>query len=482
VLSFADTSLRTTVAMRDQAAGAANADGAAKIAINALRQGTYSVNTGGTCFSGGSTLTLSNFYQPAGGAPDSAVVTCAQDTTNSAADPNVAISAANKPGNAILTLGTSGAEDGINLKVSGGRTLKVHGGIFSNSNIDVELGRLETDTSVAARGACTTGAITSVPAATCNLGAVSDPRAADPNYSPPSGSATAQTVPACRGNGNVVTFTPGLYTGNATANALNNLTKSSGCKDAIFWFPPGTYYFDLPENKPWQIDTGYVVGGLATLVDGTPPPIPGACASPIPLPPPATGWVKPPPNSGVQFVFGGATQLQLSATKFELCGTYSATRPPIAVYGLKADSNGVPAQSGCVIQVGGCPVITSDNSPNSRFYVQGTTYVPKASLDISLNNATGQVFRYGVVARSLSLNPTGSANLSNPVIEVPDDSPGYGLRTTVYLTVYVCPGVSTCTTATGKLRLRIKVGLIDTSGVPVAGARQVTVYSWSVQR
>src|SRR5262245_58873402 len=59
-LSVADTSMRTTMALRDQAAYAASADGAAQVAINALRKGSYD-GTGGTCFSGGNGLTLANF-------------------------------------------------------------------------------------------------------------------------------------------------------------------------------------------------------------------------------------------------------------------------------------------------------------------------------------------------------------------------------------------------------------------------------------
>jgi len=132
--------------------------------------------------------------------------------------------------------------------------------------------------------------------------------------------------------------------------------------------------------------------------------------------------------------------------------------------------------------VGSCPTVLSTNSPNSRFYIQGTTYIPKGSLDISLNNNTGQVFRFGVIARSLALSPTGSANLNDPVIEVPDDTPGGGKRTVLYLNVYVCPGSGTCSSGTGRLRLRAKVALNDPTGATVPGAREITVLSWSVVR
>jgi hypothetical protein len=480
-LSFADTSIRTTVALRGQATAAASADGAAQIAINTLRRGSYTGT--GNCFDSGPALTLSNVYQPPSGPADSAAVTCENDAGHGG-DGGLPINSSNKPGSAILTLGTSSSENGIFVKVSGGGQLKVKGGIFSNSNINVTLGSLAAQLAgVKARTACT-GTITSTPPPACNIGNVADPKGNDPLYVPTGAPATPRTVPSCPGDGKVVEFQPGLYD-DGDINALNGLTRSSGCKNAIFWFHPGTYYFDFPSNKPWLIDTGYLVGGLPQpgrpFVDGEPPTIPGACQAPIP---PADGspWIKPPPDAGVQFVFGGTSQFQIKAAQFELCGTYQSDKPPIALFGLKTAVSGVPAQSGCAVTVGGCPTVQSDNSPNSRFFVQGTTYVPGGSLDIALNNNTGQVFRYGVIARSLALNPTGSANLSQPVIEVPDDAPGGGKRTVLYLSVYVCQGAGTCSSGTGRLRLRAKVAINDPTGATVPGAREVTVLSWSVAR
>lgn len=476
VLSFADTSIRTTLHLRDQAANVAGADGAAQIAINELRQGTFD-GTAGKCFGAAQpNLSLPNFYQASSGSAYSAFVTCDLDAAKSAASP-VAISAANKPGNAILTLGTSPSEDGLNIKVGGGRTLKVHGSIVSNSTINVVQGTLDTNAGVTARGDCT-GSITSVPAKVCDTATAT----ADPGYPAPATTPTQKPVPTCSGRGKVVEFSPGLYT---DLTSLNNLTDGTGCKSGIFWFHPGTYYFDF--GGEWLIDTGYLVGGTPTtpLVDGTPPNIPGSCQTPIPPDPlPAGGWTRPGPDAGVQFVFGGVSRIRVKAAQAEICGTYSTTSPPLAVYGLKTAVGTVPAQNGCITAVpylsSGCAVIKTENSPTSRLYIQGTTYVPRAALDISLNNLTGQVFRYGVIARSLLVSPTGSADLTGPVIEVPDDSPGYGLRTVVHLNVYLCPGAAACSAA-GKLGLQATVGLVDRSGTPVAGRREVTIYNWSEQ-
>ncbi|MDT5023866.1 MAG: hypothetical protein QOE61_292 [Micromonosporaceae bacterium] len=494
VMSFADTGIRTTLNLRSQATDAASADGAAQVAINALRQGNYK-GTGVNCFGASDTLPLPKFYQSPSGSTYSAAVKCLPDTAKGAAY-SPPISEKNKPGSAILTLGSVlPGENGINVKVAsgpGGSSLpfQVHGGIFSNSNINVSLGKLVTNADVTARGHCT-GSITS-PTQTCDIAAKVDTRGDDPMYDPPNvtdAPTTPRSVPACPGDNTTVVFLPGLYT---DVDSLNALTKNSGCKDSVFWFMPGgTYYFDFDKDKAWLINTGYLVGGTSTNgptppANGFEPKIPGACQTPIPPSLPTGGtWTPPGPNAGVQFVFGGVSRIDVKDAQVEVCGTFSESHPPIAVYGLKAGVGTVHKQGGCIIDrpypSTGCPVITTELSPKNSFYVQGTTYVPSAVLDISLNNTTQQVFRYGVIARSLYLSPTGSADLTNPVIEVPDDSPAYALRTVVNLDVYICPGADTCS-ATGTARLRAKVGISDPGGPPVAGKREITVYTWSVQR
>jgi hypothetical protein len=124
-----------------------------------------------------------------------------------------------------------------------------------------------------------------------------------------------------------------------------------------------------------------------------------------------------------------------------------------------------------------CSQITAVNNSGNQFYVQGTTYAPKAALDITLNNAAEQVFRFGVIARSLWIKETGSFSYTGVVIEVPDDSPGFVFS--LYLTVYLCAGGGDCATS-GQPALRSKVALVDSDPTtPHAGARQVTILSWS---
>jgi hypothetical protein len=108
--------------------------------------------------------------------------------------------------------------------------------------------------------------------------------------------------------------------------------------------------------------------------------------------------------------------------------------------------------------------------------------VPKAVIDLTLNNITSQVLRFGVVARSLWVKETGSLSYSGPVIEVPDNSAGYGPGgTVVYLDVYLCEAAPTCSTA-GKLGLRARVLIYDPTTIPNPPARQITIQSWAVQR
>jgi len=511
VLSFADTSLRVTVAAaRPEAASAANADGAAQVAINTLRNSLYT--TGPNCFpdSAGhplaaASLSLSNFPVP----NTSAYVSCSPDPGSGIP---VAINNNNKPGEAVLTLGANPSEDGINIKVSGGQALIIHGGTFSNSNVNVTLGSLTTDTTATwllARTTCT-GTFTGVggtgtfPNKSCGIGNLADPRGLDPAVSNPSGyaaptsaasTAPLRAIPSCPAN-KQVTFLPGIYT---DAAALSTFMSSSGCKNGVFLFSPGTYFFNFGTSggaaDKWTINTGSLLGGTpspaaaASLAAGSAPAMPGSCVNPL------TTVTPVGTTYGVQFVFGGDSQMYVRQSSVELCGMYDPNNPPIAIYGLKSAlpapalgvGGSIPAETGCVTAQPypstGCPVVQSDNSPNSKLFIKGTTYTAPAVLAVGLNNNTAQVFEDGLIARSLWLDATGSGVPTGPVINLPDNSPGYtNGDTVVYLTVYVCAASSTCSSS-GRLALRAKVDIVDgTLGAPVSGQRQITVTNWGVQR
>lgn len=460
VLAYADANVRVTAALRNQADGTATADAAAQVAINALRNSTYQGPTG-DCLGPSGELTLSRFHPT-----DSAVVTCARDDATS-----VVGSSGIPSGYALLALqNNSSFEDAVNMKANGpGAGVNVSGDVGSASNINMEQGNLNVTGKVNAKSCA--GTINASGGKVCGPTA---PTLTDPNYATPSAPTANGTISACAAKR---TFTPGLY---SNLDTLNNAYSS--CSAAtVFDFRPGIYYFSF--SGVWTINKGTTVGGSTSPLGTTPPTIPGACPNPLTT------------NStdGVTFVFGNQAQLLITDTaKVEICGrrpAFGSSDPAIAFYGLKttlgSGSLRVPAQTGCVIRFSGsgarCAVISTDNhSDTVRFYFQGHVYMPRAKIDLYLLKTSDQYLNGGVTVRAFSLFSPASSTIPTPLSSGPIVTPGPG-RTVVLLTVYVCPDSTTCNTGTGKLRLRVKVGFAD-EGTPVAGARAVTIYNWSVQR
>jgi Tfp pilus assembly protein PilX len=717
LLFQSDSSVRSALALRDQAGAAYNADGAAQVAINDLRLGTgfpagqaFDNASGTTCFgpnNSSGTRNLQDFYPAINGqnayARSSASVVCTGEPGTGAQGSLVRITTHNKPKNAILTLGTNSGEDGLNIKnLSSTIPFNVHGTIVSNSNINVVSGTLQSSSTVTAHTGCT-GTIVSVPPINKPVDCAK-PTVADPGYAslPEQANPGAAVVPTYRSvpsnvaascPGKLVTFQPGYYD---DATALSNLMNGTGpCKDSVWWFKPGTYYFDfhnvenplLGGNDVWLIKNGQLIAGTPCAARVFPDPVgdpnnpkctevsqpavpatvPGACEFPT---------ENPNPNLGVQFIFGGDSQLQLSGGDAEICSSYQPPptsgpdRAPIAFYGLQSGTVGNTTQSGlqlssvtaaggfsstgggtlasklqtsdgtfgswkansnndsatlsvsgfaptatipagstfksAVLHVkhrhsdpsssdtltatltptggaaapvatvvgptgsssfttndlpidpaatgslasaihagtftgasvdlkvalakkndvedidsitldisyqppayrsestaipggncltstytgvgsGACAVLSTTNSYAGAFYMQGTTYTPIAPIDVSLNNVTQQVLRYGVISRSLFIKETGSITYAGPVIVLPDDGTGYGSAGTIVdLTVYVCPSVSTnncANDASKKLLLTSRVLIYDASGVtPPTQKKQISVLSWSEQR
>lgn len=368
LLTFSDTSIRTTVALRDQAGKAYSADGAAQVAINSLRTGNgfttpelFANADGTTCFGPNSTsgtLNLPDFYPATNGqngnALSSASVVCTADPESGVNASLVPITSDNRPAQAILTLGRS-SEDGTYVKSQGSSgVFSVNGAVRSNSNIEVDAGTLTSSAAVTAYGACN-GAIASTPAKTCDTNAnLPDPADAKPeSYAAqatvvPDYQDVPDDVPASCPDG-VVTFLPGYYDNAAKLTDL--MTGNGDCGGSTWWFKPGTYYFDFHNNTDdrdvylghdtdagntadqWGIKRGRLVAGTPVDANGNvlaspgpSPTIPGSCQSPL----------RSTSAQGVQFIFGGDSQLALEGSAdAEICGTYSATRPPIGVFGLK---------------------------------------------------------------------------------------------------------------------------------------------------
>jgi hypothetical protein len=683
VLTRGDGSVRATVQLRQVAGTTYAADGAAQVAINDLRtgynsgdaepagwafnntsfHGCFGYNASGTTVDG---LSLPNFYpasKSSGLGATSAYVGCKAEDATGAQGAAVIINNANKPGNAILTLGTSGAENGFTYKTNGGAgAFRVRGGIWSNSNIFRDNnGRLESTTSIRARTGCTPQTAMRAPLVDCNAVAAPDPDYKSEFVLAGEPVPALQVPPAsCSGS---VTLQPGYYD---DADKLDALTPNSG--NCFIHLAPGKYYFDFHNSSGtapydmaggadhvWDVNSGTIVGGNLDPSDST---VPGRCINPI----------ENDTAQGVQLVFGGDSRVIIDkGAAMEVCGTYHADRPPVALYGQKTgtatetvipaasalttsnpptvtpstftgatvanlqnadgnqitnanlavwtrpDTGGNPALNGSITMTGFAPpaslpkgtvltgarlkithmsdgnanaftftpnsglglgsyplparptlftddvdlatapgwsalvrsvhdngytggtmkfaaslqklktarldaarleltyylpsfraqtttavpgntVATPGGAPvlkalgnNTVVYIQGTSYVPLASLDLGLNNIAESVFRFGVVARSLDIFETASFTYPGAVIELPDNSPGWGFGgTLVQLRVYLCPGSATCSApAPGaedtdpRLALRSRVQLYDPSGTPTPNERQVSVLSWS---
>jgi Tfp pilus assembly protein PilX len=471
-LTQADTNVRATVQLRDQAGAVYNADGAAQVAVNALRKSTFdndaSSATFPQCFGASGTLNLPNFYPATGGgygaAASSAAVTCTAEAGTGVAGSPVPVSSANKPGNAILTLSTT--ETGQTYGQAN-KAVNIHGGVVSDSSIDSSSAALTVSGAgigVNAVGACI-GSIS--PACTHN------PGISDPNYPAPTTlPAPPASLPACNKTNKVAEFLPGLYT---SADTFNN------CQASWIYFDPGVYYFDFTTGSThvWTISGTVVAGALTSAKTDAAPAVPGACVNPI----------NTTAASGVEFAFGGDSQVVFAkGAGFEACATYSATSIPTVVYGLKANigsgANIAHAQSGCITLAAGSGNCNLFNVPGNGtkpdFYFQGFVYAPRSTADLSVNNTSAQHFNFGVVFRTLALSTTGSAGTA-AIISLPDNSPGYGTASTIVdLTVYVCPGASTCSTG-GRLQLTARVLIHDPSGSPIAGAREMKTLSWGQQ-
>jgi hypothetical protein len=388
VLAETDSNLRTTFAVRDEAGSAYGGDGAAQAAINDIRNGygyiggsvfTNAVNS--SCFgptSSQGTLALRDFYPAIDGqkrsATSSASVVCTGENGTGAQGPPVIIKDDNRPAQAILTLGTNPSEDGINVKAQAkdpGNVLvpfNVHGSIVSDSNINVSAGSLVASGAVTAHTGCT-GAITSTPAKVCDAATT-----VDPLYATEAGILPYQAVPTtCPGK--LVTFNPGYYD---DAVSLSNLMNGTGsCKGSVWWFTPGSYYFDF-HNDPsvdlpglpkgdhlWTIkdSSSQLVGGTPCATRVFPDPInspnnppctqiakpivpavvPGACVFPTEA---LSAQIAKTSTPGVQFIFGGDSQLRLDAGDVEICGSYASNHVAPSLIGLQTGSATLTPQAG----------------------------------------------------------------------------------------------------------------------------------------
>lgn len=141
-------------------------------------------------------------------------------------------------------------------------------------------------------------------------------------------------------------------------------------------------------------------------------------------------------------------------------------------------------QDGTCVGNGTCWFIDmKQGNAMNQIYFQGTTYVPHADVRLLIGNFNNEIMRFGLIANRLEMGFwNGNSVQSDPVIEIPDNSPGFGVKSTlVQLTVYICPGSTTCD-GSGTPALTSRVQLWDPDGAPVKNERSTRVLSWSHPR
>ncbi|HEY3716592.1 MAG TPA: hypothetical protein VGL39_18860 [Jatrophihabitantaceae bacterium] len=536
-LSQADTSVRTTVVLRDQAASTYAGDAAGQAAVAQLQNGKLSCATPATTAvnfgSGGSP-----FYQPVStvDGPRNASATCAPDTSPDSAVTTTTTSGSgvgigggddNLPSYALLAMERNTLSEGITFPQSNKTICIENGRVASNAAVNITnnvLGVRLTGTGSA--GDCSTGSGTGLSVQAYGVNGAGGCQPATGNSfrptpctalptpigmptapAPPSGVGAPTPSPVCGTNGGTkyAAFVPGKYT---DVSVLNSPCSGGATFE---WFSPGTYYFDYG-STPWQWPTTLVAGTptsgpSVTNADGsvTTPAItgvtptnansltglagvpswpssstqhPAACADP------STQKQYP----GVEFVFGGtSTFTPNSGGNAEVCGTYSDAAPPIAIYGTSSSSD-VPGMSAQKLCVSGATAVTCSTatptangtlinttaSGQAQFYVKGFVYAPTAPISLNVKNSNGQIFNWGVVVWTFSLNVNGTSPTA-PFIQLPSPNQGFTQTTTTtysvrYLNIWTCAASATPCARTGPPDLRVKV---QTSG------SAIKVLSWS---
>jgi hypothetical protein len=326
LLTYSGTAINATLATRDRAQVTYDVDGALQATINGVRNSTYNNGTGQTCAPAGF---------PGQNQTRAVAVTCAAGPGSGASGSSVPITSANKPGSALLTLGTHAGEPGI--EQSSNNVLRIRGRVYSNSTVVANPGELQVaDAQLIARGSCA-GTIVSTPAPSCN-NTSANPAGNDPGYPQPTSGMVYREAPATCAAGSVIHLDPGYYD---DATALSNLTSGAGnCKRKTIHFRPGTYHLDFRNGENgvpagshvWDVadkDTVVIGGTVTPGWDTTTRPTPGSCVSPL----------ESTSANGVTFVFGGDSRLNVAAGRVELCGTYSSGSPPVTVYGATSGAD-----------------------------------------------------------------------------------------------------------------------------------------------
>lgn len=360
------------------------------------------------------TVTLPGFYKDnQSGLTQTATVTCAPVVGTGVFDSGPANpiaggapnggSGGGGAGRAVTILGS--ATPALDLKVLGSgnsNQFAIHGDIAVQGQLAINNGNLYTNGAVVAGSCNSVASVIADSGKNCSsAAAVGDPHASrTPNAIPTdsNGNWRLGTWSGC-------TFQPGYYD-----DAVALTAATAGCAPAVF--TPGTYYFDFHNNVQdptrgqstmsttggdvWKVN-GSLVGGVST--GG---PVPGSCVNPI----------DSPSANGVQFIFGGDSQMVPNGGSIEICASSNATQAPIAVFGLDGStaergkvSSGYATPASTPTMVPGTATTTKRSNGGSQ--VDDWTATPSGSLVAALGASGGAQATY-------SDGNANSANSPNP--------------------------------------------------------------------
>jgi Tfp pilus assembly protein PilX len=285
----------------------------------------------------------------------------------------------------------------------------------------------------------------------------------DPGYvpyakvKPAAVSSVPTTCPTASTWNKVVQIPPGTYTGTPLSN-LKKVFPAAACKGAVFWFKPGSYYFeggavwkvnpaDLSASQPsnivagaakgWSTGSGAACSGFPTgwFVCNSKPrptvPFPGACMLDTDYPDPP-GPPSNPLDAGVEFIFGKDAGMSLDKGNIEMCpppvprgyGNDPTKDQRISFYEVKNDNDvftGSKGATGCMIKEpypgSGTCLFLKTNSKKIAIY--GTVYAPRAPVLIT-KEFSATVLARGVIARTVWIQATPKKSV--PVVAaVPPD-------------------------------------------------------------
>jgi Tfp pilus assembly protein PilX len=326
VLGLASTSFRALTTVHDQRAVAYAADSAVQTAIAVSQKDSNACGSVAYGTVSGQAVTADCSLKSQG----------------------VTAAAGSMPSNALWA-GAGGAA------FTTGGTTSPGGPVASNGTISGTLAG--GPYTVQATGACPGVTADDPSDVVCNTG---KPVYADPNY--PSepiaslGSAAnpLNPVPTCTVANGVLQFAPGYYTDvrSLQAPAYAQSGKPT-CRSGYLYFKPGVYYFDfgfdpaLSTDAQWDVlATQVIVGGEAKGWDpnvaNSTPGVPGSSVNGTSV---ACKTEKDGATTGVQFVFGGSSEMSVSSTaKVELCADPSptTTSQQIAIYGQQTGDMAAP--------------------------------------------------------------------------------------------------------------------------------------------